>query len=298
MAKTRTTFLCGECGAVHPKWIGRCPDCNAWDSLEAFNEPADGSATVGTVAGVAVRGEHRADGALGLLSGAVPLIEVERLEVPRVPSGLGELDRVLGGGFVPGSSVLLGGEPGIGKSTILLQAAASVCGAPTFVRNWVSTANGLAAVAAEHNDMLLPLDEIGRQMMVESTNKLSPDQPVSALIDQFKTDMKEFRIAMTDFQVRVGSPDNPLGKVAISHAAGTNGGYPIAKAYFDHGVDTVLYIHCSPQDTQKIKEEFEGKGKNLVISGHISSDAVGINVYCDELEKRGLEVTRISGILT
>lgn len=144
----------------------------------------------------------------------------------------------------------------------------------------------------------LPLDEIGRQMMVESTNKLSPDQPVSALIDQFKTDMKEFRIAMTDFQVRVGSPDNPLGKVAISHAAGTNGGYPIAKAYFDHGVDTVLYIHCSPQDTQKIKEEFEGKGKNLVISGHISSDAVGINVYCDELEKRGLEVTRISGILT
>ena len=126
MAKTRTTFLCGECGAVHPKWIGRCPDCNAWDSLEAFNEPADGSATVGTVAGLAVRGEHRADGAVGLLSGAVPLIEVERLEVPRVPSGLGELDRVLGGGFVPGSSVLLGGEPGIGKSTILLQAAASV----------------------------------------------------------------------------------------------------------------------------------------------------------------------------
>lgn len=144
----------------------------------------------------------------------------------------------------------------------------------------------------------LPLDEIGRQMMVESTNKLSPDQPVSALIDQFKADMKEFQLAMTEFQVRVGSPDNPLGKVAISHAAGTNGGYPIAKAYFDHGVDTVLYIHCSPQDTQKIKEEYEGKGKNLVISGHISSDAVGINVYCDELEKRGLEITRISGILT
>ncbi len=144
----------------------------------------------------------------------------------------------------------------------------------------------------------LPLDEIGRQMMVESTNKLSPDQPVSALIDQFKADMKEFQIALTDFQVRVGSPDNPLGKVAISHAAGTNGGYPIAKAYFDHGVDTVLYIHCSPQDTQKIKEEYEGKGKNMVISGHISSDAVGINVYCDELKKQGLEITRISGILT
>ena len=125
MAKSRTTFLCRECGGVQPKWIGKCPDCGAWDSLESFREPAD-AASVGTVAGVAIRAAPTASEALGLLKGAIPLNEVEQLEVPRIPSGLGELDRVLGGGLVPGSAILLGGEPGIGKSTVLLQAAASV----------------------------------------------------------------------------------------------------------------------------------------------------------------------------
>ena len=128
MAKTRTSFLCRDCGGVHPKWIGRCPDCGAWDTLEAYREPEE-AATIGTVAGVALRsmGASSVDGTgPGTISRAVPLTEVEQLEVPRVPSGLGELDRVLGGGFVAGSAVLLGGEPGIGKSTMLLQAAASV----------------------------------------------------------------------------------------------------------------------------------------------------------------------------
>ena len=125
MAKSRTTFLCRECGGVQPKWIGKCPDCGAWDSLESFREPAD-AASVGTVAGVAIRAAPTTSEALGLLKGAIPLNEVEQLEVPRIPSGLGELDRVLGGGLVPGSAILLGGEPGIGKSTVLLQAAASV----------------------------------------------------------------------------------------------------------------------------------------------------------------------------
>lgn len=124
MAKSRTTFLCGECGGVQPKWIGRCPDCGTWDSLESYREPAE-SASVGTVAGVAMRPDADGHG-FGPVVGAVPLAEVEQLEVPRIPSGLGELDRVLGGGFVPGSAILLGGEPGIGKSTVLLQAAASV----------------------------------------------------------------------------------------------------------------------------------------------------------------------------
>lgn len=125
MAKSRTSFVCNECGGVQPKWIGKCPDCGAWDSLESFHEPAE-AATVGTVAGVAMRAAPTTGDALGLLTGSVPINEVEQLEVPRIPTGLGELDRVLGGGLVPGSAILLGGEPGIGKSTVLLQAAASV----------------------------------------------------------------------------------------------------------------------------------------------------------------------------
>lgn len=143
----------------------------------------------------------------------------------------------------------------------------------------------------------LPLDEVGRRKMVSVVEALSPEQPVSALVQAFKAQMKEFRLALTDFQVRVGSLENPLGKVVISHAAGTNGGHAIAKAYFDHGVDTVLYIHCSPQDSGKLREEYQGQGKNLIISGHIASDAVGINLYASELERRGVYVTRASGVL-
>jgi len=143
----------------------------------------------------------------------------------------------------------------------------------------------------------LPLDEVGRRKMVAVAQTLSPKQPVSALIEAFKAQMKEFQLALTDFQVLVGAPENPLGKVAISHAAGTNGGYAIAKAYFDHGVDTVLYIHCSPQDSLRLREEYQDRGKNLIISGHIASDAVGINLYASELERRGVHVTRVSGVL-
>ena len=143
----------------------------------------------------------------------------------------------------------------------------------------------------------LPLDELGRRKMVETVESLAPGAAVADLVTAFERDMPEFVRASTEIQVRVGSLENALGKVAISHAAGTNGGYAIAKAYFEHGVDTVLYIHCSPQDSLKLREEFQDRGKNLIISGHIASDAVGINLYADELEKRGLEITRISGVI-
>ena len=126
MAKTRTTFLCRDCGGVHPKWMGRCPDCGGWDTLEAFREP-EASASVGTVAGIALRGEAAGEESAGvaelMLAQATPLPEVEGLEIPRRSTGVMEFDRVLGGGIVPGASVLLGGEPGIGKSTLLLQTA-------------------------------------------------------------------------------------------------------------------------------------------------------------------------------
>ncbi len=126
MAKTRTTFLCRDCGGVHPKWMGRCPDCGAWDTLEAFRESED-TATVGTVAGIALRGDPTAREGTNIadlaLAQATPLPEVAGLEVPRRSTGVAEFDRVLGGGIVPGASVLLGGEPGIGKSTLLLQTA-------------------------------------------------------------------------------------------------------------------------------------------------------------------------------
>lgn len=117
MAKTRTSYVCRDCGAVHPKWIGRCPDCNAWDTLDSFREHPSprGSTSGSSLAGVVDGG-----------SKALRIDEVEHMEVPRRSTGIEEFDRVLGGGLVPGAAVLLGGEPGVGKSTLLLQAAAQI----------------------------------------------------------------------------------------------------------------------------------------------------------------------------
>jgi DNA repair protein RadA/Sms len=111
-----TVFVCQECGAQSPKWLGRCNDCGAWNSL--VEERADAAASASS-------SSHRY--ALAGSAGAARLYsDVEVESARRLPTGIGEFDRVLGGGIVPGSLILLGGEPGIGKSTLLLQAAANM----------------------------------------------------------------------------------------------------------------------------------------------------------------------------
>ena len=143
----------------------------------------------------------------------------------------------------------------------------------------------------------LALDEIGRKLMASSVNKLKPTSSVSELIKTFKADMSEFRNAKTEIDIRVGDAKNKIGRVVVAHACGTNGGYPVAKAYFDHGVDTVIYIHCEGGASRKLKDEFQAKQKNLIITGHIASDSLGINPFIAALEERGIRVTPVSGII-
>ncbi len=117
MAKRPSTvFVCQECGSQSPKWLGRCADCGAWNSLVEERPPESGGAP---------SAGHRY--ALAGAPNAAQLYADIALEHhARISTGIGEFDRVLGGGVVPGSLVLLGGEPGIGKSTLLLQAAANM----------------------------------------------------------------------------------------------------------------------------------------------------------------------------
>jgi DNA repair protein RadA/Sms len=115
MAKTRTQFICNQCGSVHPKWMGKCPDCGTWDALEEYKAPAADTRAPTSQTGDLLRGAE-----------AVTLAQIDESEASRVPTGIGEFDRILGGGIVPGSAVLVGGEPGIGKSTLLLQVAHAV----------------------------------------------------------------------------------------------------------------------------------------------------------------------------
>jgi len=114
VAKTRLTFHCTACGSNQAKWVGQCPDCRAWNSIEEFSLPA-GSAKKRAI-GIAGETRH-------------PLTQLSAVSMEnmlRFPTGLAELDRVLGGGLVPGSVVLIGGDPGIGKSTLLLQAVSGM----------------------------------------------------------------------------------------------------------------------------------------------------------------------------
>ena len=112
--KTKTVFACQECGTQSQKWLGRCPDCGAWNSLveERAGDP------------VAATSEAHKRYTLAATAGPQLYAEIDTVVAERLTSGIGEFDRVLGGGVVPGSLVLIGGEPGIGKSTLLLQAAA------------------------------------------------------------------------------------------------------------------------------------------------------------------------------
>ncbi|MFC2077891.1 hypothetical protein ACFLTM_03705 [Candidatus Bipolaricaulota bacterium] len=141
-----------------------------------------------------------------------------------------------------------------------------------------------------------PLDEIGRRRMAEAVATVDPEKSVADLIEHLRRSFGEFRSAQTEIEVRVGKAGNRIGRAVFSHGAGTNGGYPVAKAYFDHGIDTVLYIHCRPEEAEKLRDEY-GDATNLIVTGHIASDSVGINPYVERLRGEGLDVTTFSGIL-
>src|SRR6516162_11697817 len=118
MARLQPRFVCQQCGAAHPKWTGRCDGCAAWNSL-IEELPREGPPS-GLAKGGSIR-DRRSGRALGFVGLTGPSVLP-----PRQRTGIEELDRVCGGGFVPGSAILVGGDPGIGKSTLLLQAAAAI----------------------------------------------------------------------------------------------------------------------------------------------------------------------------
>lgn len=109
MAKDRMVYVCSSCGYDSPKWIGKCPSCGEWNTMKEFNQGSKASASLMGRAGTAMK------------SAPISMSKIPTDESPRINMGDGELNRVLGGGLVPGSMTLLGGEPGIGKSTLVLQ---------------------------------------------------------------------------------------------------------------------------------------------------------------------------------
>jgi DNA repair protein RadA/Sms len=168
MAKSKTAYVCGECGADFNKWQGQCGECGAWNSLsEVVLETAAGAPAAARRSGWAGKAEAPRITALK---------DVRHSEEARVSTGIGEFDRVLGGGLVEGAVVLVGGDPGIGKSTLLLQAVAAM--SASFPALYVTGEESLAQVAGRAVRLDLPLDDL--QALAETGIEKILDHAVAA----------------------------------------------------------------------------------------------------------------------
>jgi len=146
VAKKKVAYVCTDCGADTPKWQGQCASCGAWNTLSEFvTDPA-----------MPVSRSAERSGYAGELSTVQRLDEIELADMPRIVTGIGELDRVLGGGLVPGSAILIGGHPGAGKSTLLLQVMCLM--AKTLPCLYVTGEESPAQVAMRAERLKLPRD--------------------------------------------------------------------------------------------------------------------------------------------
>lgn len=154
MAKTKTAYVCNDCGADFVRWQGQCTECGAWNTISEvrMTAPAKSSRSLaGGYAGATVAKVIRLD-------------QVDLQEVPRFSSGFAEFDRVLGGGIVPGSAILIGGHPGAGKSTLLLQIMCFLAGQGPAL--YVTGEESLQQVAMRANRLALPMHQL--QMLAET----------------------------------------------------------------------------------------------------------------------------------
>jgi DNA-binding protein len=157
-------------------------------------------------------------------------------------------------------------------------------------RNYAHAVDVAKLLKMPYMNIHTPLDEVGRRIMSEQVNsRIRKNSTVEDVVSALN-ELPEFKNAITKIKIRLGKPENPAGKVVVSHGAGTNGGYEIAKTYFKHGIGTVIYIHINAGDLAKLKADGTG---NLIVTGHIASDSVGINPLIKELEKRNISVTTI-----
>lgn len=253
MAKAKTTFVCNECGGTCPKWEGKCPHCGEWNSL------------VETVAATAQN--HR----FAPLAGASPirnLAEIEARELPRQPSGIAEFDRVLGGGLVTGAVILIGGDPGIGKSTLLLQALVSLSRVTPVL--YVTGEESAEQVAMRARRLELATDEVKllAEIRLEAiVSALTEERPRVAVIDSIQTlysselsaapgsvsQVRECAAQLTRLAKQTGT-----AIVLIGHV--TKDGALAGPRVLEHIVDTVLYFegdtHSSFRLVRAIKNRF------------------------------------------
>ncbi|UXY17020.1 DNA repair protein RadA [Chitiniphilus purpureus] len=254
MSKQKTSYSCQACGATSPKWQGQCPGCGEWNTL--VETVADTGATAGRFQSLAADGQIR------------QLADVETAELPRTATGLDELDRVLGGGLVPGGVVLIGGDPGIGKSTLLLQAMTRLAINRKVL--YVSGEESPQQIALRARRLQLGdapvalLAEIGLEKILNGLTQVKPDVAVIDSIQTLYTEaltsapgsvaqVRECAAQLTRYAKRTGTTILLVGHV-------TKEGALAGPRVLEHIVDAVLYFegdtHSSFRLIRAIKNRF------------------------------------------
>ena len=258
-SKARTAYVCGECGAEHGKWQGQCAECGAWNTLsEIVLEPA--------AKGVASSRRSSWAGKVDPPK-VTALKDVRHGEHVRASTGIGEFDRVLGGGLVEGAVVLVGGDPGIGKSTLLLQALAQMAG--TLPGLYVTGEESLAQVAGRAARLGLPLDglnalaETGVERILEHAAVLRPKLIVADSVQTLWTDsltaapgsvsqVRESAARLVRYAKETGAAVFLVGHV-------TKEGGIAGPRVLEHMVDAVLYFEGDSGSRFRVLRAFKNR---------------------------------------
>jgi DNA repair protein RadA/Sms len=260
MAKRPSTvFVCQDCGAQSPKWLGRCADCGAWNSLvEERPTEATGASAVG----------HRYAAASGA-SSAQLYADIEIEQHARISTGIDEFDRVLGGGIVPGSLVLLGGEPGIGKSTLLLQAAANLARTvgPVLYSSGEESEHQVKSRGERLAIGKAPLYLLAETCLERILEEIARIKPALVIVDSIQTvfslkfqsapgSIGQVREAATQLLFMAKGQNVPT--FLVGHV--TKDGSLAGPKALEHVVDTVLYFegerHHSHRVVRAVKNRF------------------------------------------
>ncbi len=251
MAKPKTVFVCQQCGANHPKWMGRCNQCGQWNTLvETIVQPAQAGTTT-----------HRAANHIVSSTAPQPLsaVPIERLD--RITLPMEEFNRVLGGGIVPGSLTLIGGDPGVGKSTLLLQISASMAqtlGPILYVSGEESIYQ--IKMRAERlgvkEDNLFILNEINVNAILQHIKNLSPNLVIVDSIQTMYRDeltsmpgsVTQVRESAMQFQAMAKGHNIPI--FLIGHV--TKDGTIAGPRVLEHIVDVVLYLEGERYHTYRL----------------------------------------------
>lgn len=256
MAKAKTNYTCSECGGITNKWGGQCPACSAWNTLvETVVETGSNRFSV----------QHQ-----GLTQSApvLSLADIEATDVPRFGTGIEEFDRVLGGGLVAGGVVLIGGDPGIGKSTLLLQALANLSKIKKVL--YVSGEESGAQIALRAKRLAVDAKDLKLQAEIQLEkilNTLAEHKPDVAVIDSIQTVYSDALSSAPGSVAQVRECAAQLTRVAkqtgitiimVGHV--TKEGALAGPRVLEHIVDTVLYFegdtHSSFRLVRAIKNRF------------------------------------------